>query len=259
MLDSKNVDGPAKSDNSTEILREVKRKHLPSGMINGAQLGSVLQGLRKVSNYQAQHTLEDGPISVGLENPGNRKEKEGMSPKGFSKASMKGKKDFARATLHKAWSPGADEGSNTQHPPLSVSLFEFMPNERTTMSSADSDQQRKDASKFQFNAKPRSVMVKDGLEVDGVADRSDCMGREIIWAETLGVQEKGVVHSRMAANCNLGNGQQVCHEALTAFPNGHEVVGSSVSYGDGVRNRADEGMVEADRIKFDGGGDASAV
>lgn len=127
-------------------------------MINGAQLGSVLQGLRNVSNYQAQHTLKDSPISVGLENLGNRKEKEGVSPKGFSKAFVKGKKDFAQATLHKAWSPGVDEGSNTQHPPLSVSLFKFVPNEGTTMSSANSDQQRKDASKFQFNAKPRSAM-----------------------------------------------------------------------------------------------------
>nr|POE55698.1 hypothetical protein CFP56_27734 [Quercus suber] len=238
-LDSRNVDGPAKSNNHTEALREAKRKHPPSGMINGAQLGSVLQGLRKVSNHQAQHTLEDGPISVGLANP------------------------------------GAGEGSNTQHPPLSVSLFEFVPNEGTTVSSAECDQQWKDASKFQFNAKPWSVMGtrprhafrevsidlnvgcgvgqiegKNGLEVDGVVDGSDCM---------VGVQEKGAVHNGMAANCNLGNGQKVCHEALTTFPNGHEVVGSPVSYGDGFGNRADEGMVEVDRMEFDGGGDANAV
>lgn len=95
--------------------------------------------------------------------------------------------------------------------------------------------------------------------MDGAADRSDCMGREIIWAETLDVQEKGAVHSGMAANCNLSNGQQVCHEALTTFPNEHKAMGSSVSYGDGVGNRADEGMVEVDQMEFNGGGDANAV
>lgn len=73
-----------------------KRKHSPLGMINGAQLGSVLQGLRKVSNHQAHNALKGGPTFTRLENSGNHKGKEGVSPKGLSKASVKGKKDFAR-------------------------------------------------------------------------------------------------------------------------------------------------------------------
>ena len=132
---------PAKSDNSTETFREAKRKHSPSGLINGAQLGNVLQGLRKASNHQAYHAIEGGPTSVGLENSGNREGKEGVSPKGFSKASVKGKKDFTRARLHKAWSLGAGEGSSTQHSSLSVSLFEIVPSEGANLSSADGDQQ----------------------------------------------------------------------------------------------------------------------
>ncbi|KAL0016537.1 hypothetical protein SO802_003606 [Lithocarpus litseifolius] len=91
------VDGPAKADHSNEALREAKRKHSPFRVINGAQLGSILQGLRNVSNHQAQHASGSGPSSSGLENAGNQKGKDRGSPKGTSKASVKGNKDFARA------------------------------------------------------------------------------------------------------------------------------------------------------------------
>ena len=55
-----------------------------------------------MSNHQAHNALEGGPTFTRLENSGNHKGKEGVSLKGLSKASVKGKKDFARARLHKA-------------------------------------------------------------------------------------------------------------------------------------------------------------
>nr|POE74016.1 uncharacterized protein CFP56_71534 [Quercus suber] len=274
-------DGPIKSDNSNEALREAKRKHSPSGMINGAQIGSVIQGLRKVSNYQAQHALNDGPNFSGLETSGNQKGKEGMSPKGVNKASVKGKKDFARARLHKVWSPGAVEGDSSQQTPLSISLFELAPNEETKLSSDDGVQQQRVTSNFHFNAKLRSGMGarprgascedpsdsnmdcgvgqvenNDGLGADSCIDGSDCNGREANLVESIDVQEKGVVQSGMAAN--LGIGHQVCYEVLTACPNGNGVVGNIVLSRDGVGNRADEGMAEVERMEFECGDEANA-
>nr|POE71528.1 uncharacterized protein CFP56_12759 [Quercus suber] len=280
-LDSRIIEGPTNSNNSSEALREAKRKHSPSGLINGARIGSVIQGLRKVSNYQAQHALNGGPTPTGLDLSGNRQGKEGVTPKGVTKASVKGKKDFARARLHKVWSPGAVEGGSSQHPSLSVSLFDFAPSEETNMSSADGSQQQRDASNFHFNAKSRSGMgnhprgascedpnepnsdfgvgqveVKDGLGVDIPIDRGECKGVKASLVENLSVQEKEVVQSGKAANLN--NGQQVGREALVVLPNGNGDVGSFAFSRDGIENRADEGMAEADRMEFEGGGDANA-
>ena len=229
-----------------------------------------------MSNHQAHNTLEGGPTFTRLENSGNHKGKEGVSLKGLSKASVKGKKDFARARLHKAWSPGIGEGS--------VSLFKLVPSEGANLSSADGDQRQRDVSNFQFNAKPRSRMgyrprdascevsndtnvglgvdqleAKEGLEVDDAIDSSEFSGREIARVETIGVQDKGDVHSGRVANCDLSVGQQVGHEACTIFPNGNEALGSFMSCGDDVGNRADEGMADADRMEFEGGGDANVV
>ncbi|KAL0017304.1 hypothetical protein SO802_004373 [Lithocarpus litseifolius] len=228
-------------------------------MINGAQLGSVIQGLRKVSNYQAQHALEGGPTTPGIKILGNQKEKKGVSPKGISKASVKGKKDFARTRLHKAWSPGVIEGGSTQHPSFSVSLFDFAPNEGANMSSADGDQQQRDASNFHFNAKPRTGMGNRPKGASCEAPNNPSAGREVILVENLSMHGKRVVQRAVAANCNLGNGQQVCHEALTVFPNGNGALGSLVFSGDGIGNRADKGMAEANRMEFEGRGDANAA
>lgn len=171
------VDGPAKPGHSIEALREGERKHSPSRVINGAQLGSVLQGLRNVPNHQAQHASEGGPSSSGLEKAENQKGKDRRSPKGVSKASVNGKKDFIRARLHKAWSPGAIEGNITQHSSLSVSLFEFSPSEEAPLSSTDGDRHQGGASKFQFSAKPQSEM---GIQFKGCgsSDSIDVSCRE---------------------------------------------------------------------------------
>ena len=85
-----------------------------------------------MSNHQAHNALKGGPTFTRLENSGNHKGKEGVSLKGLSKASVKGKKDFARARLHKAWSPGIGEGS--------VSSFKLVSSEGANLSSADGDQ-----------------------------------------------------------------------------------------------------------------------
>ena len=95
--------------------------------------------------------------------------------------------------------------------------------------------------------------------MDDAIDKSECLGKEVTRVEILGVQDEGAIHSGMAATCNLSNGKQVCHEARIVFPNGNEALGSFVSCGDGVENRADEGMAKADRMEFEGGGDASVV
>ena len=101
--------------------------------------------------------------------------------------------------------------------------------------------------------------AKKGLEVDDAVDGSECSGREIARVEIIDVQDKGDVHSGRVANCELSVGQQIGHEACTIFPNGNEALGSFMSCGDDVGNRADEGMADADRMEFEGGGDANVV
>lgn len=76
-----------------------------------------------------------------------------MSPKVFSKTFVKGKKDSARARVHKSWSPGAVEGSITLNSPLSVNMLDISPTERFPLFSTNGDQQPRVASKFQFTAK----------------------------------------------------------------------------------------------------------
>ena len=95
--------------------------------------------------------------------------------------------------------------------------------------------------------------------MDDAVDGSECLGREIARVEKIGVQDKGDVHSGRVANCDLSVGQQVGHEACTIFPNGNEALGSFMSCGDDVGNRADEGMADADWMEFEGGGNANVV
>ena len=88
------VDGPVISEHNKEALREAKRKHPTPKVINGVQLGNVLQGLRNVSNHQAQHVSAGGPLPFGLKIADTLKGIDKGSPKIFSKVFVKGKKDF---------------------------------------------------------------------------------------------------------------------------------------------------------------------
>nr|POE57115.1 hypothetical protein CFP56_02139 [Quercus suber] len=139
---------PVLSEHNNEALRETKRKHSTPKVIDGAQLGNVLQGLRNVSNHQAQHVSVGGPSLSGLKTTDILKGKDKGNQKIFSKVSVKGKKDFVRARLHKAQSAGADEGSSP-----SVSLFEILPSEESPLFNTNGDRHQGEPSKFQFSAK----------------------------------------------------------------------------------------------------------
>lgn len=127
------------------------------------------------------------------------------------------------------------------------------------LSSADGDQQKGGVSKFYFNAKSRSrmgsrsdVCVSGGFR-DARCDDDSNVGFGAIQAEDsegLGsgssVVANRVQEARVAANCNLDVGQQVCCDAGA---------GSSPTH----RHRASEGTAEVDRMEFEGGGDVFAV
>ena len=127
---------------SKEGLREAKRKHPAPKVINGAQLSNVLQGLRKVSNHQAHHASIDGPLQPGFKSAHSLKGMDKGTPKFINKLSVKGKKDFVRARLHKARSSTVDEASSL------VSLFEILPREEIPVFSADDDQHQGEPSDF---------------------------------------------------------------------------------------------------------------
>ena len=245
------VDGPMISEHNKEALREAKRKHPMPKVINGAQLGNVLQGLRNVSNHQAQHASTGGPLPFGLKIADTLKGIDKGSLKTFSKVSVKGKKDFFRARLHKARSTSAFDGSSP-----SVSLFEILPREEIPMFNANEDRHQGEPSDFQFSAKLQSetdvelqrcgngfscgdssestvgcgvsqYVGKDGLEMVKVVDENECKDR----------RGNSVRNTSLARNGSLR--MQACDE--------------------GSKSRADEGMEDAGWIEFKVGGEANAA
>ena len=245
------ADGPVIADISKEGLREAKRKHPAPKVINGAQLSNVLQGLRKVSNHQAHHASTDGPLQPGFKSAYSLKGMDKGTPKFINKVSVKGKKDFVRARLHKARSTGAVDGASS-----SVSLFEILPREEIPVFSTDDDRHQGEPSDFQFSAKVQSEMDADvqrsgngfshgepseptfgcgfsqsvgrgGLEMDKDVDENDCKDR----------RGSSVRNISTAQNGSLG--VQACDE--------------------GAKSRADEGMEDAGWMELEGGGEANAA
>ena len=245
------ADGPMIAELSKEGLREAKRKHPAPKVINRAQLSNVLQGLRNVSNHQAQHALTDGPLQPGFKSAYSLKGMDKGTPKIISKVSVKGKKDFFRARLHKAQSTSVVDGASS-----SVSLFEILPREEIPVFSADDDWHQGAPSDFQFSAKVQSEMDADfqrcgngflhgepseptfgcgfsqlvgrgGLEMDKDVDENDYKDR----------RGNSVRNISTARNGSLD--VQACDE--------------------GAKSRADEGMEDVGWMELEGGAEANAA
>ena len=245
------ADGPVIAELSKEGLREAKRKHPAPKVINGAQLSNVLQGLRNVSNHQAQHALADGPFQPGFKSADSLKGMDKGAPKTISKVSVKGKKDFVLARLHKARSTGAVDGAS-----LSVSLFEILPREQIPVFSVDDDRHQGAPSDFHFSAKVQSEMDADFQQCDhgfshgepseltsgcGLSQSVGRGGLEMVKDvdENVCKDRRGSSVRNISSARNGSLGMQACDE--------------------GAKSRADEGMEDAGWMELEGGGEANAT
>ena len=246
----RNADGPVIADISKEGLREAKRKLPAPKVINGAQLNNVLQGLRKVPNHQAHHAPNDGPLQPGLKSAHSLKGFGKGTPKVINKFSVKGKKDFVRARVHRVQS-GAVDGASS-----SVSSFEVLPREESPVFSADADRHQGEPSNFHFSAKVQS-------EMDAVVHRS---GSGFLHGEssepTFGcglsqsVDRGGLAMDRDVDenDCTDGRGSSV-QITSTAQIGSLDVHACD----EGAKSRADEGMEDAGWMELEGGGEANAA
>ena len=245
------ADGPVMSDLSKEGLREAKRKHPAPKVINGAQLSNVLQGLRNVSNHQAQRASVDGPLHPGFKSADSLKGIDKGSPKILSKVSVKGKKDFFQARLHKARSTGAVDGASSL-----VNLFEFLPREATPMFSADDDWHQGAPSDFQFSTKVQSEMDAEfqrcGNGFSYGEQSEPIVGCGV--SQSVGRGDLEMVKDVDENKCKDRRGSSVRNISLAR--NGSFSVQAC---DEGAKSKADEGMEDAGWMELKGEGEANAA
>ena len=246
----RNADGPAIVDISKEGVREAKRKLPAPKVINGAQLSNVLQGLRKGSNHQAHHAPTDGPLQPGFKSAHALKGFDKGKPKFINKFSVKGKKDFVRARLHRVRS-GAVDGASS-----SVSSFEALPREESPVFSADADRHQGEPSNFHFSAKVQSEMDADVHRSGNGFSHGESSEPILGCGFSQSVDRGGLEMDRDVDenDCADGRGSSV-QITSTAQIGSLDVQACD----EGAKSRADEGMEDAGWMELEGGGEANAA